>query len=529
MKNLIILILLLCFTKAYCQPQLVVDSTRFIAGNKCCTQIRYSIATSDKGILFVGSTVTKPGGIIPYIDIDTVGQNVFIGKIDSNQQISWLRVYGGSSEDIGFSACEARNGGFAILAATESNNGDVSGYKGAGDLWLLRIDGFGNLLWQRTYGSAESDVPASVASTLDNGFIILGSTVGSDGDVPFHYGGAFSEDWLVIKTDSIGHVRWSKDLGGTGEDGGAGSILSIDSGFYLVGNSMSRDHDCTDSAWHAGVPSYFGDCYVLKLDWNGNVLWDSSYGGSENDGVYNAFFDIRDSSIGICGLTTSNDFMVSGYHGGNDMWVYKINKNGTLLWQKTLGTPNDEIAWSICPAQDSGYMVYGTTPSVIGQWDCWVSYLNYDGSEVSRKIFGGTDGESPYSIVPYKSGYAAVGISDSRVFSEGTNYGRNSHDEGDGFLTYLSYRTVGVGNFTEPHTAVTIYPNPATKTISILTEAGVRNLSIRNVLGQIMFERVFNPSTSFLKINVDTWAPGIYLISQTFENGDCQTQKLLKN
>jgi len=476
--------------------------------------------------LFVGSTATKPGGIIPYIDVDTLGQNVLIGKIDSNQQISWLKVYGGSNEDIGFSACEARNGGFAILASTESNNGDVSGYRGTGDLWLLRVDIYGNLMWQRTYGSTASDVPASVTNSPDNGFVVLGTTVGSDGDVPFHYGGPFSEDWLVLKTDSIGNVQWSRDLGGTDEDGGYGSILSIDSSFYLVNASASKDHDCTDSAWHAGVPTLYSDLYVLKLDWNGYRLWDSSYGGSKNDGAINAFFDVRDSSIVMCGLTTSNDFMVSDNHGGNDMWAVKINKKGTLLWQRTLGTANDEIAWSICPAFDSGYIVYGSTRYVIGGGDCWVSYLDKNGTELSRKIFGGVINETVVSIVPYLSGFVASGISESHVFTEGTTWGRNSFDEQDGFLTYLSDRPAAIENINTSSINLNIYPNPATDIVHIAVSCGSDgNLVVQNLLGQVVFISSIGTTCD---IDINKWSAGLYVVTWTSENGATQTTKLVK-
>ncbi len=91
------------------------------------------------------------------------------------------------------------------------------GAKGSNDIWLLRLDDSGNLLWEKTYGSSQADVAISIANTPDGGLILLGATNGSDGDVPFHYGDIFALDWLVIKTDSLGNVQWSKDIGGTGK------------------------------------------------------------------------------------------------------------------------------------------------------------------------------------------------------------------------------------------------------------------------------------------------------------------------
>ena len=126
-----IFLLLFCIASLSAQ-QLHVDSTRFITGINPSTAIRHAIPTADKGILFTGYTAANPRGIIPYFPIDTVLENVLIGKIDSNQQISWIKVYGGNNTDMAFNACETPDGGYAVLAATMSSNGDVTGYRGGG-------------------------------------------------------------------------------------------------------------------------------------------------------------------------------------------------------------------------------------------------------------------------------------------------------------------------------------------------------------------------------------------------------------
>ena len=310
-----ILFLLLTPLLSYSQG-LHVDSTRFITGNKVGTNIKYTIPTADKGILFVGSDYGNPGGIIPYFPTDTgVNGNVLVGKI-SNRQISWIKVYGGTDADGAGSACQTPDGGYAVLATTASNNGDVTGFRGGGgDVWLLRLDANGNLLWEKTYGSTLQDYGLAIANTPDNGFIVLGGSNGSDDDVPFHYGDWMTFDWILIKTDGSGNKQWSKDIGGSGDEGGASAIIAIDNSYYVVGSSNSTDHDCIDTAWHAGVNTGT-DYHVLKLDDTGRVLWDSSYGGTHGEGVYDALFDARDSTIVINGVTGSNDYMVTGYHGG---------------------------------------------------------------------------------------------------------------------------------------------------------------------------------------------------------------------
>ena len=502
MKKLLVLLFIVftCQQYGYCQS-LHIDSTRFITGNKVGTSIRFAIPTADKGILFVGSEFGNPGGIIPYFPIDTgVNGNVLIGKIDSNRHISWVKVYGGSSADAGTCVCQIQGGGYAVLAGTASNNGDVTGYRGGGgDFWLIRIDGSGNLLWEKTYGSSAQDVPMSIACTPENGFILFGTTNGSDGDVPFHYGDFFSMDWLVIKTDSMGNLQWSKDLGGSGTEGN-GSILVVDSNYFLVSNSFSTDIDCTDTIWHSGVNTG-SDYYVLKLDQSGNVLWDSSYGGTGGEGVYNAMFDNRDSSILITGVTRSNDYMVTGYHGcdDGDLWIVKINVNGKLLWQKALGSVQEEYGSSICSAANGGYLAYGstkpyfchdTTIGDIGYYDCWLFMLDSEGNINSEKIFGGVNIDDPASIVPYLNGYVATGFSSSHVFFEGSTYG-NFDSVGGAFITYINYLPLGVDEVNKKdESTIKVFPNPLQINLNLIlsSKTGGR-VSIINSIGQETYKR----------------------------------------
>ena len=209
MKN--ILILLLAFTPCSAFSQaLELTKTQFVSAATCCTIGQAAIATADKGILTVGYSRTS-GGVIPSFPLDTSLGNALVVKIDSVQHINWAKVFGGSKDDMAMNACQTADGGYAVLARTTSSDGDITGFKGGPDIWLLRLDADGNLLWQRTYGTSQSDLPISIANTSDGGFIIFGCTNGDDGDVSAHYGGFFDFDWIVIKTDGTGNVQWSRN------------------------------------------------------------------------------------------------------------------------------------------------------------------------------------------------------------------------------------------------------------------------------------------------------------------------------
>ena len=526
MKKLITYFLIVFSFSVHLSAQsLHIDSTWFLPTIRPNTVIQCAIPTLDKGVLFVGAMVLIPGGIIPPFPLDTVLENVMIGKIDSNHQVSWVKVYGGTQEDVAISACQTPDGGYAVLAGTNSNDGDVTGFKGGVDIWLLRIDGNGNLLWEKTYGSTQSDGPVSIANTQDHGFIILGSTNGSDGDVPFHYGSFFSMDWLVVKTDSIGNIQWSKDIGGTGDEAPYGAILPVDSVYYLASSSNSTDYDCSDTAWHEVINTN-DDFHLLKLNSRGSVLWDSSYGGTGFDDVGKAFFDARDSTMMMIGNTASNDMMVTGYHGSGDLWVVKANKKGTLVWENSLGTEGPETGGGGCEAPNGGYMIFGAADYVIGGSDGWLSAINSSGNEFDHVIFGGIYNDNIYSFVPCSGGYAASGISGSPSFTEGINC--NTNNSGS-FISYFESWPLEVGSL-ENNENIFIYPNPADNKININIPHGQNgHLAISTIIGQVVYATPVTTKLELQTIDLQCWATGMYIIRWQGEDGSILTEKFIKD
>ncbi len=504
-----------------------VDSTRFLAVKRCCAYINNAIATNDKGIVFVGNTSTDPSGIIPSLPIDSLGYNVLIGKLDSNQKVLWAKVYGGYGYDDAKVVCQTKDGGYGVLAETQSSNGDITGYYGRGDMWFLRLSDTGALLWAKCYGSTMSDEPISVAATPDHGFIILGYTDGGNGDVPIHYGPTYSFDWILIKIDSLGNRQWSKTIGTTGDEGGDGSILVVDSQYYLISSTITKDIDCRDTSWHVGVNTSY-DVYVLKLNTNGDILWSKSYGGSNDDDAVSSLYDERDSTIVIGGWTRSKNYMVTSNHGYMDYWVLKIKANGDLIWQKTLGGLRDDNLSGICKGKNGGYLVTGGTfPGPFGDGDCWLFELDSTGNSINDLVIGGAGPEHNVSaIVPYLNTYALLGTSGSAFFTEGSCNINNS----GGFISYLKYSNVGISNVNySGRNTVEIYPNPADQSITIKTP--------NKQQGTIVFYNTIGKEISRYKITVDShtllcdlndWSSGLYMVQWIGEDGNRIVEKFLK-
>ena len=403
----------------------------------------------------------------------------------------------------------------------------MSDNNGAGDLWLVRIDSLGNLLWQKCYGSLYDEQAISIALAPDGGFIMLGVSNGAGGDVPTHYSGSqFDEDWVVIKVDTLGSKQWSKSIGGTGDEDFYGSILAANGCYYLVSASNSTNYDCVDTSWHSGVNTTT-DYYIFRLDTAGNILWDSSYGGTGGDVVYQALWDGRDSSIVINGLTTAGDYMVTGYHGGvADMWVVKTDKNGALKWGKCLGGPADDEGKSITMAP-FGYIAYGSTnPGSIGHVDAWLFALDTMGDTLFNKQFGSTGYENIFpSVFPYKNGYAATGCAGYN-FTEGTNIGLLPDALTDAFITYINYLPLKVDNIIGNNKQMVLYPNPSNGMVKIIFPNQGGNLTILNCIGESIFSV---PVKESIDINIDSWANGLYIVKWQSDDGVVLTTKFLKN
>jgi hypothetical protein len=219
------------------------------------------------------------------------------------------------------------------------------------DVWVVKLDGRGNVQWQKTYGGPGEDEARAIVPTSDGGYVMAGRT-GSFG--------AGADDVWVVKLDGRGNVQWQKTYGGSGNDYAYAIAPTGDGGYVVVGRTGS---------FGAGAD----DVWVLKLDGQGDVQWQKTYGGSGNDYAY-AIAPTGDGGYVVVGQTFS---FGDGYY---DVWVLKLDAQGDAQWQKTYGATSGDGAYAIAPTSDGNYVVAGETQSFEGKWDVWVLKLGADGS-----------------------------------------------------------------------------------------------------------------------------------------------------
>src|SRR5690606_35891479 len=153
----------------------------------------------------------------------------------------------------------------------------------------------------------------------------------------------------VVKLNSVGNITWQKSLGGSDLDIGRSIQQTSDGGYIVAGNSRSTDGDVTGN--HGEY-----DYWVVKLNASGNIEWQKSYGGSSNDAAY-SIQQTDDDGFIVVGNSNSNDGDVSGNNGDWDYWVVKLNENGNIIWEKSFGGTFIDVPHKIQQTIDGGYLV----------------------------------------------------------------------------------------------------------------------------------------------------------------------------
>jgi hypothetical protein len=199
-----------------------------------------SITTApDGGYVLSGETYSNDGD---FKGMNKGGLDHIVIKLDSRGDVQWSKTFGGSSDDWGNSISTAPDGGYVLSGVTYSNDGDFEGMKkGLSDIIIIKLDSRGDILWKKMYGGSSYEWHYSINTTLDGGYVLTGLSQSNDGD--FEGMNKGEEDIFVIKLDSRGDVQWSKTFGGSSYDVGRSITISPDEGCVLTGETMSSDGD----------------------------------------------------------------------------------------------------------------------------------------------------------------------------------------------------------------------------------------------------------------------------------------------
>jgi len=269
-----------------------------------CLQI-----TSDGGYIVAGSSTSNDGDVSG----NHGNGDYWIVKLNDTGSIQWQKSLGCSADDVAYSVQQTSDSGYVIAGMTKSSDGDVSGYHGHGDYWVVKLLSSGSIQWQRSLGGTNGEAATSIIQTSDGGYSIAGMSGSNDGDVSGNHG---SDDYWIVKLSSSGSIQWQKSLGGAGNDEVSAIHQTADSGYIVGGYTLSNYGDVT-----LNHGSY--DFWIVKLSTSGSIQWQKSLGGTGSD-IANCFQETSDGGYIVAGSSTSNDGDVSGNHGSGDYWIVKL-------------------------------------------------------------------------------------------------------------------------------------------------------------------------------------------------------------
>lgn len=340
-------------------------------GGKHAEFLYDAISTADYGFLLAGSSISNKNG--NKADSNKGNLDYWIWKMDEKGSPEWQKSFGGDGVDLLQSIRITNDGGF-ILAGTSSSS--ISGdkkelCKGQEDFWIIKLDAKGNEIWQRTIGGSGQEKLLSIAQTKDGGYI-LGGTSSSNTSEPDEkgvedkYGKSEDSkgnlDYWIVKLDKDGKIKWQKTFGGQYVDELKSIEQTSDKGYILGGysNSPVSGNKTQDNFG-------FNDYWIIKLDEEGNELWQRTFGGDQDDTLF-ALTQTNDGGFIAGGNSNSGatDSKSKSNQNGTDFWVVKLDKTGTIEWQETYNYGEKDVLTSIVENKDGTFLIGGYAQSEVG-------------------------------------------------------------------------------------------------------------------------------------------------------------------
>ncbi|MBF0466836.1 MAG: hypothetical protein HQK88_11410 [Nitrospirae bacterium] len=417
--------------------------------------------------------------------VTTSSQNI------SGSTDTYALTLGGSSNDAAYSISSTTDGGFIVGGYTWS-----FGY-GNKDMMVIKMSKSNSIDWQYTYGGADNDSVQSIKQTTDGGYVVAGYT---------NSFGAGCYDMWILKLDSAGTPTWQNTYGGHGTCYNVIGCSNTGAGISGIEYAKSIEQTSDGGYIVLGYTGTFGagsdDIWVLKLNSNGTIKWQKTYGTTEVENSYSikqisdGGYIIAGNRISVCDLTADilfirldadgnviwaktygngnqsftfsaiesiyGGYIVAGYTnafgtGDEDVWVLKLDPTGAIEWQKTYGGTGNDFAYSILQTTDGGYLVAGSTNSFgSGAYDVWALKLFSNGEIQWQNAYGGPgdDFASSYSIAQTSyGGYLLAGNTDSygaggsdfwvvKVAPDGSSGSFTTHTQALSANTYITGKDI---------------------------------------------------------------------------------------
>ncbi len=329
----------------------------------------FAVMEDDDGIFLVaGSTESYTNG----------GKDAYLIKLDNNGNIIWEKSYGGAQDEHISSICPALYDGYILTGYTATDANGLS------DIWVLWVNDEGDSLHSIKYGSYTSDQAECIIPNIDQGYTMTSRmSVYQMGDQIY-----------IQKLDQALDTIWNKVYGYDYQDYGHEIIQTSDGGYMIAGRSYTT------------VYPESGDAWVLKTDSNGDTTWTKKYGGNDED-IFFAVIETDDGYM-FAGQTRSFNAVII------DVWVVRTDYDGNIIWSNIYGGSNADYAYGLSQAVTGTYVITGYSASFNENNDVYVLNIDGDGEVLFQGNFGrAADAERLYgAALTSDGGLIMTGILD---------------------------------------------------------------------------------------------------------------------
>ena len=347
--------------------------------------------TIDQQYLITGSSIQSAGKAAAFnlasaTSKQNNGYDFHVIKLNQQGEEVWEKYFSGQNHDFLSATVNTQEGGF-LLAGTSYSGKSLDkkdNSKGGSDIWLIKINEFGDELWQKTLGTAHDEEARSVIQTTDLGYFVAGNVQ----NAAKGYG---SKDVWIVRLDKDGKELSQILLGGKGLDEVEKMIPTKDGGALLgvysrstVGGSKKTENFGE------------GDYWVIKLSKDGKVEWEKNFGGNGDDHLRTLALTSDGYIIGGESRSERSGNKTVGIEEGTDLWLISLNERGEEIWQKSYNFKNRDILMGMNVI--SGKTDGNTTKGILlggytqaeGRIEAddetfWMLYINKDGNEEWRK------------------------------------------------------------------------------------------------------------------------------------------------
>ena len=416
----------------------------------------------------------------------------YIVRINSVGDTLWTKAIGNTLYNATLNSIKLNNGDFLILTFTDSTG------IGLNDVGLIKVDSSGNILWNKFYegGAGDNGAMSGFVQLSDGGFIMSGNT---------NSFGAGDYDAYVIRVDSLGSVIWAKTYGGAQGEAGTGLAL------------------CSDGVLVASSTNGFGqggyDIYIIKLDFNGNIMWAKAYGTAIDEGATK----IKQ--------TSDNGFIIGGLYGvitgDRGEMIMKIDSLGNFQWAKSYGssTCNDDFN-NLSLTSDGGFIISGTSCSFGGsEFNAYIiktDSLGNSGCNEQNRTFTEMDITSLLTVTnPTPNVYI-----DASIVAKNTQ----TTVYNPGLITNTLCFTTDVNETEKLKDEFKIYPNPNNGNFNLKyklkqDEAGIVN--IMDITGKLVLSYALEKNENNLSIYSNELNNGVYLFQIVINGNVVSADKLI--